>query len=116
MLSMVMLCYVYNVPIIFLTFLQTTDMFDFYKENLYQGMANCVTIGTASKHLSNVDKKGKYFLYAKTGTLTLSENIKDDRMLAVIITNRDLSQVTSPKDYKFYVVYFSFKQITSQCR
>ena len=86
------------------------DMFDFYKENLYQGMANCVTIGTASKHLSNVDKKGKYFLYAKTGTLTLSENIKDDRMLAVIITNRDLSQVTSPKDYKFYVVYFSFKQ------
>lgn len=88
----------------------TDDMFDFYKKNLFRGMANCVTIGTASKHLAGVDKKGKYFLYAKTGTLTLGENIKDDRMLAVIITNRDLSQVTNPKDYKFYVVYFRYKQ------
>ena len=86
------------------------DMFDFYKKNLFRGMANCVTIGTASKHLAGVDKKGKYFLYAKTGTLKLNENIKNDRMLAVIITNRDLSQVTNPKDYKFYVVYFRFKQ------
>ena len=86
------------------------DMFDFYKKNLFRGMANCVTIGTASKDLAGVDKKGKYFLYAKTGTLTLGENIKDDRMLAVIITNRDLSQVTNPKDYKFYVVYFRYKQ------
>lgn len=88
----------------------TDDMFDFYKKNLFRGMANCVTIGTASKHLAGVDKKGKYFLYAKTGTLTLGENIKDDRMLAVIITNRDLSQVTNPEDYKFYVVYFRYKQ------
>ncbi len=88
----------------------TDDMFDFYKKNLFRGMANCVTIGTASKHLAGVDKKGKYFLYAKTGTLTLGENIKDDRMLAVIITNRDLSQVTNPNDYKFYVVYFRYKQ------
>ncbi len=86
------------------------EMFDFYKKNLFRGMANCVSIGTASKHLSGVDKKDKYFLYAKTGTLTLGDNIKDDRMLAVIITNRDLSQVTDPKDYKFYVVYFRFKQ------
>ena len=31
-------------------------------------------------------------------------------MLAVIITNQDLSKVISPKDYKFYVVYFRFKQ------
>lgn len=88
----------------------TDDMFDFYKKNLFRCMANCVTIGTASKYLAGVDKKGKYFLYAKTGTLTLGENIKDDRMLAVIITNRDLSQVTNPEDYKFYVVYFRYKQ------
>ena len=31
-------------------------------------------------------------------------------MLAVIITNRDLSKVENPNDYKFYVVYFRFKQ------
>ena len=86
------------------------DMFDFYKKNLFRGMANCATIGTASNHLAGVDKKGKYFLYAKTGTLKLKDKIKNDRMLAVIITNRDLSQVTNPKDYKFYVVYFRYKQ------
>lgn len=85
-------------------------MFDFYKNNLFRGMADCASFGTAASHLSGVDRKGKYFLYAKTGTLTLSENIKDDRMLAVIITNRDLIQVSDPKDYKFYVVYFRFKQ------
>ena len=86
------------------------EMFDFYKENLFKGMANCVTIGTAKDLLKGVNKKDKYFLYAKTGTLTLGEKIKDDRMLAVIITNQDLSKVISPKDYKFYVVYFRFKQ------
>lgn len=85
-------------------------IFDFYKKNLYKGMSECVSIGTASKPLSGVNKKGKYYLYAKTGTLTLGGNIKDDRMLAVIITNRDLTQVSTPNDYKFYVVYFRFKQ------
>ena len=31
-------------------------------------------------------------------------------MLAVIITNKDVTQVQSPDDYRFYVVYFRFKQ------
>ena len=88
-------------------------MFDFYKNNLFRGMANCVSKGTASDILSSVDKKGKYYLYAKTGTLKLSKKMKNDRMLAVIITNQDISQVSSPKDYKFYVVYFRFKQTGS---
>lgn len=88
-------------------------MFDFYKNNLFRGMANCVSKGTASNILSSVDKKGKYYLYAKTGTLKLSKKMKNDRMLAVIITNQDISQVSSPKDYKFYVVYFRFKQTGS---
>ena len=88
-------------------------MFDFYKNNLFRGMANCVSKGTASDILSSVDKKGKYYLYAKTGTLKLSKKMKNDRMLAVIITNKDISQVSSPKDYKFYVVYFRFKQTGS---
>ena len=91
------------------------EMFDFYKKNLFKGMANCVTIGTAKKDLKDVNKKNRYFLYAKTGTLSLGERIAgkkiaDDKMLAVIITNRDLSKVENPNDYKFYVVYFRFKQ------
>ena len=87
------------------------NMFDFYKKQLYKGMNMCVTSGTASGTLSGVNcKDGKYYLYAKTGTLLGDKSTKDDKMLAVIITNKDLLQAESPNDYKFYVVYFRFVQ------
>lgn len=87
------------------------NMFGFYKKQLYKGMNMCVTSGTASGTLSGVNcKDGKYYLYAKTGTLLGENSTKEDRMLAVIITNMDLSKAESPNDYKFYVVYFRFVQ------
>ena len=86
-------------------------MFQFYQQNLFKGMYHCTTIGTAAKHLNGVNRNnGSYYLYAKTGTLTLSNKIKDDRMLAVIITNQDVLTATSPESFRFYVVYFRFKQ------
>ena len=90
-----------------------TDMFRFYQENLFRGMYLCANNpnGTAYRHLTNVNRhRGSYVLYAKTGTLALGHNLKDDRMLAVIIANADVTTATSPSDYKFYVVYFRFKQ------
>lgn len=89
------------------------DFFSFYQKNLFNGMANCVKIGTASNLTHN--NKGYHF-YAKTGTLSLGEGYHDDRMLAVIISNKDLmddgdNKVKSPDDYKFMVVYFRFKQL-----
>lgn len=87
------------------------DMFQFYQQNLFKGMYHCTTIGTAAKHLNGVNRNnGSYYLYAKTGTLTLSNKIKDDRMLAVIITNQDVLTAISPESFRFYVVYFRFKQ------
>ena len=89
-------------------------MFNFYQQELFKGMNLCVKIGTASSPLQNVDTHGgQYHLYAKTGTLTMGNNIKDDRMLAVIISNKDILTASTPDSYKFYVVYFRFKQTGS---
>lgn len=55
-----------------------------------------------------------YHIYGKTGTI--DKKVKDknkppeDHLLAVIITNRDLTQLTSTDDYanlKFYVIYIA---------
>lgn len=82
-----------------------------YRQNVYRGMQKCVQEGTA-KYLTQI--KG-YYLYAKTGTLNLGANSNDDRMLAVIISNRDLTtseqERTLADDHKFMVVYFRFKQL-----
>ena len=89
-------------------------MFGFYQRELFSGMSQCVSIGTAHAPLSAVDTKGgSLHLYAKTGTLTLGEKIKDDRMLAVIITNQNILTAPSPDSLRFYVVYFRFKQTGS---
>ncbi len=91
-----------------------TAMFNFYQRELFTGMSQCVSIGTARVPLSSVNTNGgSLHLYAKTGTLTLGNNIKDDRMLAVIITNKDILTASSPEEYKFYVIYFRFKQTGS---
>lgn len=95
----------------------TTDSFvDLYRQNIYRGMQKCVQEGTA-KYLNQI--KG-YYLYAKTGTLSLSANSNDDRMLAVIISNRDLTtgsqEVAAADDYKFMVVYFRFKQLDPEAQ
>ena len=87
-----------------------TKFLDFYRNNLFKGMATCVLTGTA-RSLTK-ENKGYYF-YAKTGTLSLGEGYHDDRMLAVIISNKDLldSEITSLDNYKFMIVYFRFKQL-----
>lgn len=84
--------------------------FKFYRDNLIHGMASCVQKGTA-KYLGK--EAHGYHLYAKTGTLSLKDDVNDDRMLAVIISNKDLIEdktIESSDDYKFMVVYFRFKQ------
>ena len=85
--------------------------FQFYQENLFQGMEKCVQIGTARFLTKNVNG---YHLYAKTGTLSFRNGENDDRMLAVIISNKSLTDsknIKSANDYKYVVVYFRFKQL-----
>ena len=84
----------------------------FYSRNLFKGMSNCAQIGTA-KYLGK--EINGYHIFAKTGTLSLGGDIPDDRMLAVVICNKDLTEannITSSDDYRFMVVYFRFKQCT----
>ena len=56
---------------------------------------------------------GKYYLYAKTGTINSDpENHTDRHRLGVVIANRDLSKMPIDKldEVKFYVVYFTFNR------
>ena len=76
--------------------------------------------GTARGMLTNLhveqmsDKSvryGKYYLYAKTGTINSdSRNHLDRHRLGVVITNQDMTKtpVDELDKVKFYVVYFTF--------
>lgn len=61
---------------------------------------------------------GKYYLYAKTGTINSDSKSHTDRhRLGVVIANQDLSKTPIDKldKVKFYVVYFTFNR-TGQFR
>lgn len=84
-------------------------VWEFYKTNLFPGMAECVKTGTANSCLRNLADTTPYFYYAKTGTLSLNGE-PDDRMLAVVITNREIKDNIQPSDIRFYVLYFYYKR------
>ena len=72
-------------------------------------MKECVTIGTAKKWLSNVDKK-KYYLYAKTGTSGNKKDYSSSRRLIVLITKYQIDS-SNIDNNKFYSIYFTFNKI-----
>lgn len=68
--------------------------------------------GTAKSVFDKINNVGNYHIYGKTGTINGKVNGKDqeDHLLAVIITNKDLSLISEIKDYhnlKFYVIYIA---------
>lgn len=87
------------------------EIFTFYKQNIFQPMGMCATIGTANFLCGKTNIIDNYYIYAKTGTLTIKKKvINDDKMLSVIITDKDITGASKPEDVKCYVVYFRFKQ------
>ena len=86
------------------------NIWSFYKENLFPGMAECVRTGTARNYLKPLSDTTPYFYYAKTGTLTLKKGQPDDRMLAVVITDKEIKDEIQPSDFHFYVLYFYYKR------
>lgn len=86
-----------------------SGIYSFYQHNLYRGMRLCVEQGTA-KVLKKLSLDTKYYYYAKTGTLLGQNAEHDDRMLAVIISNKDMEQINSPEEARFFVVYFRYKE------
>lgn len=95
---------------------EQSDMLSFYKNNLFVGLRNCVLKGTAKSVFYNSNRElkltPKYYYYAKTGTLKLDKGHRNDRMLAVIITDRDVcsEEIKNTSENKFYVVYFRYKE------
>ncbi len=70
--------------------------------------------GTAHSVYSNIaNKLGNYYIYGKTGTIDGKINGRsneEDHLLAVIITNKDLTQLKNVKDYqdlRFYIIYIA---------
>lgn len=87
------------------------DMSDFIKRNIYEPMNKCVTEGTGKTFINDatieVAQNKGLKLFCKTGTLDPGNGI-DNHMLAVVITN---GKSVNDKDYRFYVVYFRYKEI-----
>lgn len=99
---------------------------------IYRGMNAVFTSGTASGVYNRLKASGylaanpktespshfpnkHYWIYGKTGTIgrkTKGEKRDNDRLLAVIITNRDLTTVdiTKAEDYdlRYYVIFMDF--------
>ena len=86
------------------------NIWDFYKHNLFSGMAECVNSGTAKPYLKALANNTPYYYYAKTGTLLGQGATSDDRMLAVVITNKKIVGDIQPSDIRFYVLYFYYKR------
>jgi hypothetical protein len=78
------------------------------RENVFTGMREALFNGTASR-LGGMLKDGKpYYYYAKTGTTGDDEVKTKSKLLAVIISSKD---ITHPdfnfRNNKFYTVYFT---------
>lgn len=85
------------------------EIFSFYQNSVFAGMHECVKRGTARTFFLGLPDNYSY--YAKTGTLRLSDKHPNDRMLAVVITNKPIESVSSASELKFYVVYFRFEKL-----
>lgn len=89
--------------------LRQDRLFGFFQRHLYEGMRLCSESGTGASMVDRSRLPGGYHLYMKTGTLKL-EHKDNDRMLAVVITDRDVTQAERASDYRFYVVYLRVVQ------
>lgn len=102
---------------------QNDDCFSLYKETIYSGMESCAKSGTGKVFLDGVNFDS-CFVYAKTGTLgavnykkkSKNEKTPDNRLFAMVITNKNISSVKNASDYKFFVIYFQFNAVKDKQR
>ena len=78
------------------------------RENIFKGMREALFSGTAARLGSMLKDGGPYYYYAKTGTTGDDEIKTKSKLLAVIISSRE---VTHPdfnfRNNKFYTIYFT---------
>ena len=78
------------------------------RENVFKGMREALFRGTAARLGSMLKDGTPYYYYAKTGTTGDDEIKSKSKLLAVIISSKD---ITDPdfnfRNNKFYTIYFT---------
>jgi hypothetical protein len=80
------------------------------REGVFEGLKQVLYTGTAARLGSLLPKNSKYFYYAKTGTTGDNEVKTKSKLLAIVISGKD---ITDPgfnfRNNKFYTVYFTLQ-------
>lgn len=80
------------------------------RESIFEGMREALYTGTAASLGALLKKAGGYHYYAKTGTTGDNEVKTKSKLLAIIISQKD---VTDPgfnfRNNKFYTIYFTMQ-------
>lgn len=80
------------------------------RDGVFTGLKQVLNTGTAARLGSLLPKDSKYFYYAKTGTTGDNETKTKSKLLAIVISEKD---ITDPgfnfRNNKFYTVYFTLQ-------
>jgi hypothetical protein len=80
------------------------------REGVFEGLKQVLYTGTAARLGSLLPKNSKYFYYAKTGTTGDNEVKTKSKLLALVISEKD---ITDPgfnfRNNRFYTVYFTLQ-------
>lgn len=86
------------------------DYLQLVREEILGGMSQVLVNGTAARLGPMLKKDSKYFYYAKTGTTGDDASSSKSKLLALVISKRDL---TDPdfnfRDNRFYTIYFTLQ-------
>jgi hypothetical protein len=78
------------------------------RESVFQGMKEALFNGTAARLGSMLKNGTPYYYYAKTGTTGDNELKTKSKLLAVVITSKDIADPDfSFRNNKFYTIYFT---------
>ncbi len=85
-----------------------TKFNEYLATNVFQGMKNVIDGGFGTAKTLRGMGGGKYYLYAKTGTINESgSSRKNSRRLIVIMTDKDLTKAENIGKAKMYSFYFT---------
>lgn len=80
---------------------------DFMASNVFLGMKQVITSGTARRLGNTAGKYSSYYFYAKTGTINeQASGRKSSRRLIITITDKDMTQAANIGSAKVYALYF----------
>jgi hypothetical protein len=103
----------YALPVPFAPFVvDNTIVYNNYlslmREGVFAGMREVLNSGTATALGMLLKKKSSYYYYAKTGTTGDNESKTKSKLLAIVISKKDISNPDfNFRNNKFYTIYFT---------